>query len=726
MQLIDDCHGARPGPSLGAVRGAIDRTLAFFRRTICQGRVSESQGDEPERYDPDTQLWPPIRDPASRTAVELRPGEGAFWIGELEADTTLESDYILFLSFLDRDAHAEKIRKLANYIRAQQLEEGSWNIFHGGPGEISASVKAYFALKLAGYSVDEPFMVRAREAIISMGGADRVNSYTKIYLSFLNQYDWTEIPAIPPEIILLPRFFYFNVYEISYWSRAILIPLSILYAKKPNRNTGLELSIDELFHRDQGLNGDSQEDGNGESGGAKQRKLAIDPNLLSWRSFFTLVDRILRMLEKSPVKPLRGLALKKAEKWVVARSEDSDGLGAIFPSMVNSVMAMHCLGHDENHPTVATNLKKLQELEIEDGECIRLQPCLSPVWDTALILNAMGEAGCPADAPEIVEGTRWLLSKEVRKPGDWNKRVRGVEVSGWPFQFRNEFYPDIDDTAAVLLALDRCDPQSIDGLDRVIQRGVRWILSLQCSGGGWAAFDVDIDHEVFNHVPYADHNAMLDPACPDITGRVLEALGRFDEFEGDADVRRAIDAGVQYLKNAQEADGSWYGRWGVNYIYGTWQAIKGLVSVGEDPKAPYMRKAVEWLRSVQNEDGGWGETCDSYPHPEMKGQGPSTASQTAWAVMALTAAGDAYDSATERGVEFLLERQLPDGTWDEKDYTGTGFPDVFYLRYHFYRVTFPLFALGYYKRVVEGEPPSRASAREQRDLTGDGVVPSRP
>ena len=731
---------------------AVERALRFFQETFQPG----------DSYSSERLRWPErLGAPGSRVVT----GEGGFWIGELEADTTLESDYILFLYFLDREAHREKIRKLANYIRQEQLEDGTWNIFRGGPPELSASVKAYFALKIAGYSVDEPFMVKARDGILSMGGAEKVNSFTKIYLSFLNQFDWTDVPAIPPEIILLPRFFYFNVYEISYWSRAILIPLSILYAKKPARRRKSDISISEIFlgangngngngghangngaarsngrtleggngvnsvlgGRNGSVNGNgSNGNGNGTGGNpsetARVPDIPKDPNLLSWRSFFSLVDRILRLVEKTPIKPFRMLALKKAEKWVISRSEDSDGLGAIFPSMVNSVMAMHCLGHDESHPAVATNLKKLQELEIESGDTIRLQPCLSPVWDTALVINAMVEAGYAEDAPEIVEATRWLLWKEVRKPGDWNLRVPDVEVSGWPFQFRNEFYPDIDDTAAVLLALERCDHTKIEGLEETISRALNWIVSLQCSNGGWAAFDVDIDHECLNHVPYADHNAMLDPACADITGRVLEVLCRFEGLLDTPSVQQAVTKGIEYLKNTQESDGSWYGRWGVNYIYGTWQALKGLMCAGESPRAPYIRKAVRWLESVQNRDGGWGETCDSYKDVSLKAVGKSTASQTAWAVMGLISAGKVHSESVERGIEFLLSRQNDNGTWDEDEYTGTGFPDVFYLRYHLYRVTFPLFALAYYRNVKNGMPVAGGHPSQRADFRSERKI----
>ncbi len=688
---------------LARVDGAIDRTLRFFRAAFVPG----------DTYHPSQLRWPSAIEVAEgRTRV--RPNEGGYWIGELEGDTTVGSDYILFLSFLDADAHHEKIQSLARHILREQSPSGGWNLYHGGPDEISASVKAYFALKLAGFSPDDERLLRAREAILGMGGVEQANSYTKIYLSFLNQFDWDEIPAIPPEIILLPRFFYFNVYEISYWSRAILIPLSILYAKKPQGKVHPEITLEEIFR-----GGDENEpaskspangkrNGNGNGNGKKRGngirgRFQLDPNLLSWRNFFTLTDRILRLIEKTPLKPLRSIALKKAEDWVVKRSEDSDGLGGIFPSMVNSVLALQSLGHDVDHPAIVKNLEKVRELEVEEDGATRLQPCLSPVWDTALILNALVEAGCSPSAPEVAEATRWLLTKEVRKPGDWQLRVRDAETSGWPFQFRNEFYPDIDDTAAVVLALDRCDPRAVDGLGETISRAVHWVVRMQCTNGGWAAFDADIDHQVFNHVPYADHNAMLDPACADITGRVLEMLGRFPHLHDEPEVRTSIERGVTFLLEEQEDDGSWYARWGVNYVYGTWQTLKGLMAVGTDPKSAPIRRAVSWLKSTQQPSGGWGESCDSYKDAALKGKGEPTASQTAWAVMGLIAAGEIESPEVERGIAFLLDSQNEDGTWDEPHFTGTGFPDVYYLRYHYYRVTFPLFALGYYKNACTGK-----------------------
>ena len=382
--------------------------------------------------------------------------------------------------------------------------------------------------------------------------------------------------------------------------------------------------------------------------------------------------------------------------------EDSDGLGAIFPSMINSVLALRCLGYGSDHPLVIEGIEKLEELEIEEDGEIHLQPCLSPVWDTALALNAIGESRImdgPGDSGErekMSAAGSWLLSKEVRRAGDWQKRVRNAEVSGGPFQFRNEFYPDIDDTAAVVMALNRLDP-GIAGLEEAVSRGISWVLSLQCSNGGWAAFDANVERKILNEIPYADHNAMLDPACADITGRVLEMLGSAHGCLDSAKAKDAVRSAVAYLENSQEENGSWYGRWGVNYIYGTWQALKGLSAVGVSPDGDIIRRAAAYLKARQNADGGWGESCESYEDPALGGVGETTPSQTAWAVMGLIAAGEQDSVEVERGISFLVDTQCEDGDWQEKYWTGTGFPRVFYLKYHMYSLYFPLFALSMYR-----------------------------
>ena len=703
---------------------------------------------------------------------------GGYWMGELEADTTLESDYIVFLSFLDRNRYAEKIQRLARTIIEEQLEDGSWNIYRGGPGEISATVKAYMALRLAGYRADEPAMVRAKHAALRLGGAERVNSYTKFYMALLGQIDWDDVPALPPEVILLPRFFTINIYEISYWSRAILIPLSILYSKRVVRVPEEGQLIDELFHDKRSLrknlalssisthtpgsngvgvavdparanhpsgqelgtgkhagnghdphfaihgngngNGNGAANGNGNGNGAAPAvpKRRGDAAILSWENFFLVTDRVLKLVERTPLKPLRKMALKRAEEWMIARFADSDGLGAIFPSMVNSVMAMQALGYGEDHPHVIEAMRQLERLEIHGEDRDWLQPCLSPIWDTAKAVNALHESGVPSDDERLIDAARWLVSKEVRKPGDWSIRLPRVEVGGWPFQFRNEFYPDVDDTAAVVMALGRVDPTKVEGINDAIARGIRWVVDMQCSSGGWAAFDVDVEKEFLTKVPYADHNAMLDPPCADITGRCLEMFSRFPDVLELPHVRRVVERAVRYLRRIQEPDGAWYGRWGVNFIYGTWQALKGLIGVGEDPNEEYIRRAVRFLLECQNDDGGWGESCASYEgnDPAFRGRGPSTPSQTAWALMGLIIAGEVDSDAVQRGIRYLVETQLEDGSWDEDHGTGTGFPRVFYLKYHYYRLYFPIFALGMYRNAKMGISRARVSGDGGRQI----------
>jgi squalene-hopene/tetraprenyl-beta-curcumene cyclase len=628
-----------------------------------------------------------------------------YWHGELEADSTLESDYILFLYCLDAGRYREKIAKLARRVMNLQLEDGSWNIYYDGPGEISASVKAYFALKLAGCDAGDPVLLRAREAIHRLGGAERVNSFTRIYLSFFGQVDWRDCPAIPPELVLLPRSFPFNIYEMSYWSRAILVPLSILFAMRPTRTLPAEKGIAELFLQPHGRPGAEP------SGPLPQEGLA-------WRRFFLLVDKLAKVVEQTPLKPLRSLALRRAEEWIITRFQSSDGLGAIFPSMVNSVLALRSLGYRMDHPFVAYGLETLAELELDEGDHIRVQPCLSPVWDTALALNALGEAGLPEEHPIARKAVRWLVSKEVSRPGDWQLRRPGVPAGGWYFQFQNEFYPDIDDTAAVLMALERFSLAGIPGAEGSVRRGLNWILSMQSSSGGWAAFDADVEREFLTRVPFADHNAMLDPACSDITGRILECLGRFPTIMSDARVRASVTAAVAYLRRTQTASGAWWGRWGVNHIYGTWQSLKGLTSVGVPPDDPAVERAAAWLLGRQNDDGGWGESCASYEEGAEPGRGRSTASQTAWAVMGLIAAGKTRAPAVARGIDSLLRTQNDDGSWTELDFTGTGFPLVFYLRYHLYSQYFPLFALASYRNAAGGGTARPLRTRLRLDRPG--------
>lgn len=606
--------------------------------------------------------------------------EETYWCGELEADTTLESDYILLHTLLGTGT-PERFRKCANYILRYQNEDGGWPTYPGGPSNISASVKAYFGLKLAGYSAEYPALVKAREKILTMGGVTEVNTFTKIYLCFLGQYDYDAVPAIPPEIILFPNWFWFNIYEISSWSRAILVPLSICYAKKPFRKVPESTGIEELF-----LGGRQK----------ARMRLAWSKKLVSWRNFFLCIDRMVHWFEAVHIRPLRSIALKSAQQWMVEHFEMSDGVAAIYPSIVNSVVALRCMGYSLDDPLVIRAMDEFEKLGIEDEETFQMQPCKSPVWDTAYALFALGEAGVPKNDQRMVNCADWILQKQVRHPGDWKHKNKKGQPGGWYFEFNNEFYPDVDDTAMVCLALAHVEhPNGRYQLESV-QRAIDWVLSMQCRNGGWASFDKNNDRMVFQHIPFADHNAMLDPATVDITGRVLEMLATYGYDKNHPAVRKAI----QFLRSEQEADGSWFGRWGVNYIYGTMLVLRGLEAMEVDHHEACIQQAAEWLRSIQNADGGWGETCGSYDDPSVKGVGASTPSQTAWAIMGLLAANDTRSDCVARGVAYLLRTQKKDGSWNEDYYTGTGFPQVFYLMYHMYRQYFPLIALTEYKRVL--------------------------
>jgi len=595
-----------------------------------------------------------------------------YWMGELEGDSILESEYILLLTFLGIEKNKKKIEALARYLIKKQEKHGGWSTYPGGPPDISGSVKAYFALKIAGYDPSLPLMVKAKELILSLGGINRTNSFTKIYLAMLGQYSWSKCPAIPPEGSLLPTWFYMNIYAMSAWSRTIVIPLSILWAYKPVMR--LPVDIQELSIPKEVAPGDTW-----------------DKSIISWKNAFLALDLFLKLLEKSPIKPFRAWAIRTAEKWMIQHFRRSDGLGAIFPPMVNSIFALKLLGYSEDHPYFLKAMWQLEGLEIEENEAIRMQPCLSPVWDTALAVTALSESGLSSSNPALIKGAKWLISKEVKEEGDWKISNPKIPTGGWVFEFNNEFYPDVDDTAMVLISLSRVDfPQK----RAAVTRGITWLLGMQGNDGGWAAFDRDNNHEILTQVPFADHNAMLDPSCPDLTGRVLEMLSAYGYTVNSTPIKKAI----AYLKESQELDGSWYGRWGVNYIYGTWQVLKGLSCIGENMRLPYVKRAAQWIRSVQNPDGGWGESCESYNKPAMKGIGASTPSQTAWALMALMAAGDYETLSVKDGFRWLLENQTTEGTWDEEIFTGTGFPKVFYLRYHLYRHYFPLYAFGMLQR----------------------------
>jgi len=630
---------------------------------------------------------------SARDWLLARQKSDGHWVGELEGDTILETEYVLLFQFLGNPDQT-KIRKLCNYvIRHWPNEDGGFPIYPGGPSDVSASVKVYFACKLAGHTADEPFMRRLRDRILALGGVTKCNTFTKLYLSIFGQYDWEGVPTIPPEVFVIPDWFFLNIYEMSSWSRAILVPLGLINHTRPHRPIPPGAEIDELF-----------------VGGryGKHLRLPWDARKVSWRNAFLVADMALKVYDKSKIKPLRQKAIAEAERWMLERQDGSGGLGAIFPGMTHAVMAFKCLGYPDDHPAIQHELRELERFEIEEGDEIRVQPCLSPVWDTAITLNTLLDSGVPHDHPSIRRAVDWLLEKQTTEKGDWAVKGAGVEPGGWFFEYDNRFYPDIDDTIMVLMGLYKA--ACPDGehwtsarprIREAMRKGLDWVFAMQNKDGGWASFDKDCDKMLFQQVPFADHNAMLDPATADITARTLEMLSYYDISREDPRVQRALD----FLRKDQEPDGSWFGRWGVNYLYGTWQTLRGLGRIGENTQSDVMRRGAEWIRSVQNDDGGWGETCRSYDDTSLKGQGPSTASQTAWALMGLVNAGDLRSPEVRRGLEYLVRTQRLDGTWDEKWFTGTGFPKVFYLRYHLYRHYFPLWALSQYITFKSSSPP---------------------
>jgi squalene-hopene/tetraprenyl-beta-curcumene cyclase len=602
------------------------------------------------------------------SCLQARDGH---WCAELTADTTLESDYILFQLWLEppvngvwTPASRPLIDKAVRSILSRQLPDGGFNIYSGGPSEVSASVKAYFALKLAGVPLEDACMSSLRVRILALGGIQAANSFVKVNLSLFDLYPREHCPTIPPEIMLLP----FQVlYQMSSWTRAIAVSLSIVHSANPCAPVPAGFHLEELW-----LPGVSP---------AFRRQAT-----LSWHNFFLAVDRLLKWWEKSGSKAIRRRALAKAKEWMLERLSHSDGLGAIYPPMMYSVMALDVLGYAKDDPLRVETLNQFNNLLVDDGDRFFFQPCFSPVWDTAICAYALGQA--EPENPSIRSAADWLLSKEVRRKGDWSIKRPNTAPSGWAFEYSNEFYPDIDDTAMALLALCQVQGGDPEAQRHTMRRALNWLLDMQSKDGGWAAFDADNNWEFLRQVPFADHNAMLDPTCADITGRVLEALGA----NGLSHTHPAVRRGVDWLVKHQEPDGSWYGRWGVAYIYGTCFALRGLAAAGENDREAHVLRGGEWLRSIQNADGGWGESCASYDNGIFT-PGPSTPSQTAWAILGLIAGGDQASLSVQHGIEYLLERQRAEGSWDESFATGTGFPKVFYLNYHMYKDYFPLLAL---------------------------------
>ncbi len=652
-------------------------------------------------------------DAAARTADWLyeRQAIDGHWRGPLEGDTILESEYLLILAWAGRtsDPHAPGA---CRRILAEQLPTGGWAIHPGGPVDVSASVKAYLALKIFGHDPESEPLSRARAAIAAAGGPWAVNSFTKFYLALLGQVPYSACPAVPPEMVLLPGWFPVSLDRVSAWSRTMIVPLSLMWAFKPVRAISAERGIGELF------------------AAAGPRQAPRHGRCDGWAIFFRGVDHVIKMLDALGVRPLRSRAVMACRRWMLERFADSDGLGAIFPPIVWSIVALRAMGCDDDSPEVQECWRQLERLvEPQPDGTTRLEPCRSPVWDTAISLRALADAaaagaaalGTADHASRLAEAVDWLLDREVRVSGDWAQSAGKVAPSGWCFQYANRFYPDVDDTAMVLIALatwretvGQAGAETPAGLSRLARieaaaaRAVPWLEAMQNRDGGWGAFDRDNDCELLCRVPFADHNAMIDPSSPDLAGRVLEAFGKLGLRPGHP----AVDRGIEYLRGQQRPDGAWFGRWGVNYIYGTWQAIEGLRAVGLGGDDPAVSCGADWLAGRQQACGGWGESCESYADERLAGVGTPTASQTAWALAGLVAAGRAASREARRGAGWLVERQAEDGAWEEREFTGTGFPKVFYLRYHFYPIYFPLMALARWS-LVQRAAGARQILRER-------------
>lgn len=606
-----------------------------------------------------------------------------YWVGELEANTTLTSEYVMFGHLVGRVDDVRET-KCITYLLSEQLSDGGWALYYGGPSDLSTTIEAYFAMRLAGWQPDAPPLQRARRCIHALGGLRQARVFTKIFLAMFGQFEWQGIPVMPPEIIFLPSSFYFNIYELSSWSRSVIIPLTILFAKKPVRHLPHNCQVaEELFV---------------EPPGPVRYVIPRREKGLNWELLFVLLDSLLKVSEKYASQTLREVALRWAEQWTLEHQDHTGDWGGIMPAMMNSVLSLVSIGYPLDSPPVAKGMEAIERFGIETAETFRLQACVSPIWDTVLSVTALADAGTPRMHPVVRKSLTWLLDKQVKRAGDWSVKNRRGEPGGWSFEFNNDFYPDNDDTAAVLIALHKAGlPEEEKG--ESMQRGLRWLLSMQCDDGGWGAFDINNNKTLINKIPFADLESLLDPSTCDLTGRVLELLGLI----GFPRTHRIVQRAVRFVQQNQESDGAWHGRWGVNYIYGTCHVLCGLHSVGENMRQPYIRRAIAWLIEHQNADGGWGESCLSYEEPETyRGVGGSTASQTAWAMMGLMAAGIVRHNAVARGVEFLLRTQGNEGTWYEAEFTGTGFPKHFFIKYHMYQHYFPLMALARYRsRLLE-------------------------
>jgi squalene-hopene/tetraprenyl-beta-curcumene cyclase len=603
-----------------------------------------------------------------------------YWWAELESNVSITAEVVLLHKIWGTNSE-RPLHKAETYLRSQQRQNGGWELFYGDGGELSVSVEAYMALRLLGVCASDPAMLRSRDFILQRGGISKTRIFTKFHLALIGCYNWRGIPSIPPAIMLLPDAFPFNIYEMSSWARSSTVPLLIVFDNKPVYQTDSSITLDELYVE-----------------AADQVQFEL-PRNGDWTDLFITLDNAFKLAENLNLMPLRSEGIKAAEKWILERQEATGDWGGIIPAMLNSMLALKSLNYDVNDPIVVRGLQAIDNFAIETEDSYRVQPCVSPVWDTAWAMRALIESGLAADHPAVVRAGEFLLDKQIFDYGDWAVKNHQGKPGAWAFEFDNRFYPDVDDSAVVVMALQIAKLPNEQLKQQAIARAINWIASMQCQAGGWAAFDLNNNQDWLNLVPYGDLKAMIDPNTADVTARVLEMLGECKQSINTQSFEKAL----VYLMDEQETDGSWFGRWGVNYIYGTSGVLSALALVAPQTHQKSIERGATWLVGCQNPDGGWGETCRSYNDPSLKGKGKSTASQTAWALIGLIAAGEATGKmaypAIEKGINYLLATQQSDGTWDESEFTGTGFPGHFYLKYHLYQQYFPLIALGRYQKT---------------------------
>ncbi|TPX28920.1 squalene--hopene cyclase [Cylindrospermopsis raciborskii] len=615
--------------------------------------------------------------------LSIQRPEG-YWWGELESNVTITVE-VLLLHKIWGTCKNRALYKIENYLRCQQREHGGWELYYGDGGDLSTSVEAYMGLRLLGVPATDTALVKAKSWILKKGGISKTRIFTKLHLALIGCYNWRGLPSLPPWVMLLPDYFPFNIYELSSWARSSTVPLLIVFNQKPVFDIDSPISLDELYAE-----------------GIDNAQWALPKNN-DWSDIFTLLDDGFKLAESLNLVPLRDQGIKAAEKWILERQESTGDWGGIIPAMLNSLLALKCLNYKVDDPIIYRGLKAVDNFVIETDNSYCVQPCVSPVWDTAWAIRALIDSGMAPDDPVIVKAGEWLIDKQIIDYGDWGVKNKQGQPGAWAFEFDNRFYPDVDDSAVVVMALHQAKLPNENLKKQAIKRAVNWIISMQCKSGGWAAFDIDNDQEWLNYIPYGDLKAMIDPNTADVTARVIEMLGVCKLPS------QKLDQAMNYLLGEQETEGCWFGRWGVNYIYGTSGVLSALALINPRKYLSNIEKGASWLKQVQNPDGGWGETCLSYGDPNFKGKGDSTPSQTAWGLMGLIAAGEAkqkFDLATmEKAVNYLLTTQRLDGTWDESYFTGTGFPGHFYLKYHLYQQYFPLLALGRYRRIVNSTWP---------------------